>query len=151
MLIFFHSNNVILMIQFSNQEIPFTLRNKLKIREWIRSIIKEENKVIGDISYIFCSDDYLYQMNKKYLNHQTLTDIITFEYNEGELVSGDIFISLDRVKENSKSFSKSFDEELGRVMAHGVLHLVGYMDKSGEDKSIMTEKENKYLNTFPNL
>jgi probable rRNA maturation factor len=139
------------MIQFTNQEITFKLKNKLRIKEWVRSILSDERKKIGDISYVFCSDDYLLQMNMKYLKHQTLTDIITFEYNQDEKVSGDIFISLDRVKENSRRFSKSFYEELGRVMAHGILHLAGYKDKTEVDKIIMTEKENKYLNTFPNL
>jgi probable rRNA maturation factor len=139
------------MIQFSNQETTFFLQNKLKVKEWVRNILTEEGKSIGDISYIFCSDDYLFQLNRKYLKHQTLTDIITFDYSEEGKVSGDVFISLDRVKENSKSFSKSFNEELGRVMAHGVLHLAGYKDKSEVDKIKMTERENKYLNTFPNL
>ena len=139
------------MIQFSNQVTNFVLKNKLKIREWVRAIVRDEGKRSGDLSYVFCSDDYLLQLNKQYLKHQTLTDIITFDYSENEKVSGDIFISIDRVKENARDYSRSFNEELGRVMAHGVLHLLGYKDKLEEDRINMTEKENQYLASFPNL
>ena len=139
------------MIQFANQESNFVLKNKLKIRGWVRNILKEEGKQPGDIAYIFCMDDYLLKLNIQYLNHHTLTDIITFDYNENVRVSGDILISVERIRENAEIFSKSFNEELGRVMAHGMLHLVGYKDKSKEDKTRMTEKENKYLVQFPNL
>jgi probable rRNA maturation factor len=139
------------MIQFSNQEIRFVLRNKLKIREWVKTILKEEGRRTGDIAYVFCHDEYLLKLNQQYLKHQTLTDIITFDYSEKDIISGDIFISLDRIKENSFSYSRSFEEELGRVMAHGILHLAGYKDKTVEDKKKMTEKENTYLVTYPNL
>lgn len=139
------------MIQFSNQEIRFVLKNKLKIREWVKTILKEEGRKTGDIAYVFCHDEYLLKLNQQYLKHQTLTDIITFDYSEKDVISGDIFISLDRIKENSFSYSRSFEEELGRVMAHGILHLAGYKDKTAEDKKRMTEKENTYLVTYPNL
>jgi len=139
------------MIQFSNQETSFVLKNKLKIQDWVRNILIEEGKQTGEITYIYCTDDYLLQLNIHYLNHHTLTDIITFDYSENAKISGDIFISVERIRENAETFSKSFNEELGRVMAHGVLHLVGYKDKSEEDKTRMTEKENQYLAQFPNL
>ncbi|NVO18607.1 MAG: rRNA maturation RNase YbeY [Bacteroidetes bacterium] len=139
------------MIQFSNQEIRYTLKNKLKVREWVKSIFTGEQKKMGDLSYIFCSDDYLHALNVQYLKHDTLTDIITFDYNEAEKVCGDIFISLERVKENAAKYSRSMDEELGRVMAHGALHLLGYKDKSPADKNKMREKENQYLVSYPNL
>jgi probable rRNA maturation factor len=139
------------MIQFTNQETRFVLKNKIRIRGWVRTILKNEGKKLGDLTYIFCSDGYLLQLNKKYLHHQTLTDIITFDYSENAIVSGDIFISIDRVSENAVTYSRSFGEELGRVMAHGVLHLVGYNDKSEEEKAIMTTMEDKYLPSFPSL
>jgi probable rRNA maturation factor len=139
------------MIQFSTQDIRFILKNKLKVREWVRTILNEEGRAAGDLSFIFCNDSYLFELNKQYLRHQTLTDIITFDYSENELVSGDIFISIERVKENARFYSKSFPEELGRVMAHGVLHLAGYKDKSPGDKLKMTDKENKCLSSFPIL
>lgn len=139
------------MISFSTAETSYTLKNKLKVRNWVRSILDEEGKSFGDISYVFCSDEYLLSMNNKYLKHDTLTDIITFDYSENEKLSGDIFISIERVIENSKSFEVSIHEELGRVMAHGVLHLSGYKDKKQEDKKLMRSKEDYYLRLFPNL
>jgi len=139
------------MIQFSTQDTGYSLKNKLKIRRWIQTIIREEGGKPGNLSYIFCSDNYLFQLNRKYLRHHTLTDILSFDYSEEGVVSGDILISVERVQENAKTFSRSFDEELGRVMSHGVLHLLGYKDKLDEDKSKMTKKENLYLASFPNL
>jgi rRNA maturation RNase YbeY len=139
------------MISFSTVEINFDLSNKLKVKSWVKSIITSEGKSAGDISYIFCTDSYLGSMNEKYLNHLTLTDIITFDYSEKGKISGDIFISIDRIKENSGNFNTTFNEELGRVMAHGILHLVGYKDKTPGDKSIMRGKENYYLSSCPNL
>lgn len=139
------------MISFSNQEISYILKNKLLIRTWVKSIINSEGKQSGDIAYVFCTDDYLLGLNKQYLNHQTLTDIITFDYSEKSRISGDIFISIDRVTENANTYSRSFNEELGRVMVHGVLHLLGYKDKTEVDKKEMRDKENQFLGTFPNL
>ena len=139
------------MITFSVVETRFNLKQKLVLRNWIKSIALSEGKVAGDIAFIFCSDEYLGTMNEQYLKHHTLTDIITFDYTEGEKVSGDIFISIDRVKENAVSFSNSFNKELSRVMAHGVLHLCGYKDKTADEKKVMRGKEDFYLGSHPNL
>lgn len=139
------------MISFSNVETDFKLKNKLKVRNWVRSILAQEGKRFGDISYVFCTDAYLLKMNIEYLKHDTLTDIITFDYSENGKLAGDIFISVERVIENAKSFSVSVDEELARVLAHGVLHLSGFKDKKPDDKKLMRTKEDFYLRLFPNL
>ncbi len=139
------------MISFTALDIKYNLKNKLKIRIWIKSILEKEGKILGDITYVFCTDKYLGEMNEKYLKHNTLTDIITFDYSEKGILTGDIFISIERVKENSGSFKTTLNEELGRVMAHGVLHLSGYKDKTPEEKRQMRSKENIYLAAFPNL
>lgn len=139
------------MINFSTVETDYNLKNKLKVKNWVKTILEAERKVAGDITYIFCNDDYLGSMNEKYLKHNTLTDIITFDYSEKGKLSGDIFISIERVKENAESFNTTFSAELGRVMAHGVLHLSGYKDKSAEDKKVMRGKEDLYLASYPNL
>ena len=132
------------MIEF-HYEINFSLKNKMSISKWIDHTIRAENKITGDINYIFCSDDYLLARNIKYLNHDSLTDIITFNYCEGNKINCDIMISIDRVKENSSIFDTSFLEELYRVMVHGILHLVGYDDKTEKEKNIMRKKEEFYL------
>jgi probable rRNA maturation factor len=120
-----------------------------KIREWIVCIIECENNSPGFINIIFCDDDYLYKMNNDYLNHKTLTDIITFDYSaEFGNISGDIFISVERVKENAKKFKVSFINELIRIIGHGVLHLMGYEDKHVDEKTLMTTKEDYYVNLF---
>jgi len=139
------------MVSFSTVEIKFDLSNKLKVKSWVKSIITSEGKSLGDITYIFCSDTYLGSINEKYLKHHTLTDIITFDYSDKGKISGDIFISIDRIKENSGSFKTTFNEEFSRVMAHGILHLVGYKDKTNEEKIIMRSKEDYYLSSSPNL
>jgi len=139
------------MISFSVVETNYNLKNKLKVRSWVKSILETEGKTAGEITYVFCNDEYLGGMNEKYLKHNTLTDIITFDYSEKGKLSGDIFISIERVKENAGSFNTTLNQELGRVMAHGVLHLSGYKDKTPEDKRIMRSKEDFYLATFPNL
>jgi probable rRNA maturation factor len=139
------------MISFSAVETKFKLKNRVNIKNWIRSILETEHKKSGDIAYVFCTDTYLLEMNKHYLKHDTLTDIITFDYSEKGFLSGDIFISIDRVKENAVSFNTTFDAELGRVMAHGVLHLSGYKDKTPDDKKEMRAKEDYYLTSFPSL
>ncbi len=138
------------MISFSTVDINFNLQNKLKIKSWVKTISDTEGKKAGDITYVFCTDDFLFSMNEKYLKHDTLTDIITFDYSEKGTLSGDIFISVERVKDNAESFRTTFSLELGRVMAHGVLHLAGYKDKSSEDKKVMKSKEDFYLASFPN-
>ena len=139
------------MISFTTIEFKFSLKEKLKVRNWVNSILQGEGKRLGDIVFVFCSDDYLTSLNEKFLNHDTLTDIITFDYSEKDKLSGDICISIERVRENSVNFNTSFDEELGRVMAHGILHLAGYKDKRPNDQVLMRHKEDQYLSAYPNL
>lgn len=129
-------------IQFFSEGCDFQPKYPLKIKSWLKEIIKSEGFGLGDLNYIFCRDEVLLQMNQEYLDHDTLTDIITFDTSEteGEL-SGDIFISIDRVKENGEKFRTGLSDELHRVMAHGVLHLCGYGDKTAKQKSVMREKE----------
>ena len=136
------------MISFQNQSISFKLKNKTKLKLWIKSIVDKEKHVIGTLNYIFCSDDELLEINVKHLNHNTFTDIITFDYTEDKKISSDIFISIDRVIENSKKFDTSFENELQRVMIHGVLHLCGYKDKTKPDAELMRKKENWALKLF---
>ena len=133
-------------VTYFNEDVPFPKLKRRSTTNWIKETIRLEEKSIGDISFIFCSDDYLLEVNKKYLTHDYYTDIITFDYVEDGLISGDIFISTDRVKENAKLFSTSMENELNRVLVHGVLHLLGYKDKIKKDKTLMTFKENYYLN-----
>jgi len=135
------------MIEY-HYENNFILEDSEKIRIWIEDVIKKEKKIVGDITYIFCDDDYLLERNKEFLNHNTLTDIITFNYCIDNNISSDIMISIDRVKENSTIFENSFNEELKRVMIHGILHLIGYNDKSEEEEELMRKKEDFYLNMF---
>lgn len=116
-----------------------------KTNEWIEKIIQSEKKEAGDISFIFCSDHYLLGINKEFLNHDYFTDVITFDYVEEDKISGDIFISVDRVKENAETFNVTYKNELNRVMIHGILHLLGYKDKSVQEKQLMTQKEDEYL------
>lgn len=135
---------------FFNEGNSFTLREKKKIRRWIYASMDLEKKVPGSINFIFCSDDYLLEINKKYLQHDTFTDIITFDYSVSDgPISGDVFISIDRVKENAKQFQTPFVNELHRVMIHGVLHLAGYKDKTSEEKKLMRSKEDYYLSLQP--
>lgn len=136
------------MINFNNQDIAFTLKNKTVLKKWITTIIQNKKQKAGDIAFVFCSDDFLLDINKKHLNHKTLTDIVTFDYskeNPKQAISGDIFISIDRIKENAEKFSKTFENELHRVMIHGVLHLLGYTDKTKLAKTEMTKQEDLCL------
>ncbi len=119
------------------------------VRKWINDSFDAENKIPGNINVIFCNDDYLQKMNFQYLKHETLTDIITFDYSDLVSISGDLFISIDRVKDNAKLFNKTLTEELHRVIIHGILHLCGYNDKTKKEKIVMTEKENFYLGRRP--
>lgn len=133
------------LIQFFSEDIDFNLENTLSISNWIETVIETESWQLTQINFVFCSDTYLHDMNVKYLQHDTLTDVITFYYST-EKVEGDIFISIDRVKENAVGLNIPFLEELQRVMVHGTLHLLGYGDKTPKEKNLMTEKENFYLN-----
>ncbi len=132
------------MISF-NFETDFDLEQPDKISEWISNAIIEEKCLKGDINYIFCSDEYLHQINVKFLNHDTLTDIISFDYSVGKKLQGDIYISIDRVKENALEFDVKFEDELARVMIHGVLHYCGYKDKTESEAQLMRSKEDYYL------
>jgi len=129
-------------------ETDFLLENKDSIVNWVKNIISEENKKLLEINYIFCDDKYLLAENIKHLEHETLTDVITFNYCEGDLISSDIMISIERVMENSIIFENSFSKELIRVMAHGVLHLIGYNDKTNKEKKLMRKKEDYYISKF---
>lgn len=131
-------------INYHTEEIDLSLNNEEDISTWIKSAIQQEGHHLGILNFIFCSDPYLHKINIEYLNHDTLTDVITFPYSETQ-VEGDIFISIDRIKDNAESFNVSFEQELNRVMIHGVLHLMGYTDKTLADKKKMTQKENLYL------
>lgn len=126
-------------------ETNFKLQQQSNIASWIDKVIQELRYDTGDVSYIFCDDQYLLEKNIKYLNHNTLTDIISFDYTMGKLISGDIFISVDRVRENAADFKVPFEDELHRVMIHGVLHFCGYRDKTQEEKRLMRKKEDYYL------
>ena len=138
-------------IQFFNEGITYTLKNKGIIRQWISKTIRSEGfKKVGELSIIFCNDDYLLSINQQYLDHNTYTDIITFDNSEDEeVISGDIFISIDRIKENASLFKVEESHEIHRVIIHGILHLCGYLDHSKEEKKIMTEKEEQYLKDLP--
>ena len=135
------------MIDF-NYETEFTLENEEAISGWISNVIKSEGKKEGEINYIFCDDEYLLQINKEHLNHDYYTDIISFDYTVGNEINGDMFISVDRVKENAVDFNVAFDEELKRVIIHGILHYCGYKDKSEEDELLMRNKEDEKLAMF---
>ena len=135
------------MISF-NYESEFILDNESVYVDWLSKVIISELKNEGDINYIFCDDDYLLEINQQYLEHDTLTDIISFDYSIGNELQGDIFISIERVRENAQDYSVSFEEELKRVMVHGVLHYCGYKDKSEQDEKLMREKEEEKMKMF---
>jgi len=132
------------MISF-NYETDFELSDETAISEWLSNVIISESKKEGDINYIFCDDEYLHKINVEYLDHDTLTDIISFDYSVGNELHGDIFVSVERVVDNAKDFNVSFDEELKRVLVHGILHYAGYKDKSEEDELKMRQKEDEKL------
>jgi probable rRNA maturation factor len=135
------------MISF-NYELDFKLEDEVIYSDWISKVISSENKDEGEINYIFCDDDYLIELNQQYLDHDTLTDIISFDYSEGNNLHGDIFISVERVRENAVDFNVHFEEELKRVLVHGVLHYCGYKDKSEEDENLMRQKEEEKMKMF---
>ncbi len=133
------------MVSFNNQSISFKLKEKTKIKQWIKAVTEKEKHRLGNINYIFCTDDELLEINLRHLNHNTLTDIITFDYTEGKTIHSDIFISIERVLDNALKFKVTFDEEFHRVMIHGILHLCGYKDKTKADAELMRKKENTAL------
>lgn len=135
------------MISF-NYETDFELENEAQYEDWISRIIESEGFDEGEINYIFCDDEYLHKINVEYLDHDTLTDIISFDYTVGNLIQGDIFVSVERVQDNAKDFNVSFEEELKRVLSHGVLHYCGYKDKSLEDEAVMRSKEEEKMQMF---
>lgn len=138
-------------VNFSNGDIDFALDNEKMIKDWISEIISRHDKKLGKVNYLFCSDQMVYDMNVRFLNHDTLTDIITFDYVAGNLVSGDIVISVDRVGENATLFGSFFSHELHRVIIHGILHLLGFKDKSPEDAATMRAKENESLQILDSM
>ena len=123
----------------------FSLKTESALIKCIRSLVKQELREIGDITFVFCDDNYLHKINLEFLDHDTYTDIITFDYSAGNEIVSEVYISVDRVAENAKKFSQTFENEIHRVMIHGVLHLCGYKDKLAKDKQIMRDKENHYL------
>jgi len=129
----------------SEEDLDFSVGEEKKVKDWIKKIIRNEGKTCGQLFYFFCTDEHLLNINKEFLNHKTYTDIITFDYVEGKAISGEIFISIDRVKENAKKYKQSFPHELARIMIHGVLHLCGYGDKKPADKKLMSQKEDEAL------
>jgi probable rRNA maturation factor len=134
-------------IQFFEEDIAYTLKQKTAIRQWVTDTIIAEGYKLKELTYIFCSDSYLLQINQQYLNHDTYTDIITFDNSDiAKTIIGDIFISIDRIRENAGKFSHTVADELHRVIIHGALHLLGYKDKTPADKKKMTLKEDFYLN-----
>jgi probable rRNA maturation factor len=133
-------------IRFFSEDISFKLKHPIKVSSWIKVVTRKEKQSIKEINYIFCTDEYLLQLNQGFLNHKTLTDIITFDNSEGKkALEGEIYISIERVKENSLKFKTDFEDELHRVMVHGVLHLIGYKDKRPSEKALMRKKEEACL------
>ncbi len=122
-----------------------SLKNRTVLKQWIKTVIENNKKELGEISYIFCSDEQLLEINKEFLNHDYYTDIITFDYSEAEIVSGDLFISIERIKDNAKTLKTSYQEELHRVIIHGILHLLGHKDKTELESENMRKLENECL------
>lgn len=135
------------MIRFFSEDVKFNLKDKLKIKRWVKNIIIQQEAKLGDINIIFCSDEYLLDVNKKHLNHDYYTDIITFDYN-ANTINGDLFISIDRVFENADNENVSRETEILRVIIHGILHLLGFNDKTKKEKQIIREKENESLKLY---
>lgn len=139
-------------INFFTEEIPFKLSEKQKRQTWLKQLAKSESFEISELNYIFCSDEYLLKINLEYLNHDTLTDIITFDNSEEEnTIEGDIFISIDRVQENAINHNVDFSTELSRVLSHGLFHLLGYKDKKKSDTELMREREEFAINLFSEM
>jgi len=133
------------MVKFFTEDISFEFKEKMATKKWLKFVAQSEVKKLGDINVIFCSDNYLLDINVKYLGHDYFTDIITFDYCEDDVLSGDLFISIDSVKDNAEFYGAEFKDELNRVIVHGLLHLIGYDDHTDEEQKTMREKENYYL------
>lgn len=132
-------------VSFHSEQINFSISDETTVSNWIQEVCAAEGKKLSEVSFIFCSDEYLLEMNSQYLNHDYYTDVITFDYCEADSISGDVFISVDRVFDNAQNVGVSATDELNRVMVHGLLHLIGYHDKEVLDKEQMTAKEDFYL------
>ena len=139
------------MISYFNEDTAFHFKGKTLTNRWLRMVAGSEIKQVGDISIIFCSDNYILDVNMRYLQHDYFTDIITFDYCEGDKLSGDLFISVDSVRENAVYYGTEFDDELNRVIVHGVLHLIGYDDHTPQEQRVMREKEDYYLSLRTSL
>ncbi len=135
-------------IYFLSEGIKFKPKKQKNLKIWVKGVIESEGRNLSSLVYIFCSDSYLLTLNQGYLNHKTFTDIITFDYSEGDVVDGEIYISVDRIKDNAIKFERDFEEELHRVMIHGVLHILGFKDKSPSEKSVMRKKEEACLSLW---
>ena len=138
-------------VYFSNSDVDFVLKDADLMKKWISRIVMSYGKNLGRVNYLFCSDEYVYDANVKFLGHDTYTDIITFDYVEGNLISGDIMISVDRVVENARTMAIPFERELHRVIIHGVLHLLGFKDKTDVDAAVMRQKEDESLAVLDTL
>jgi rRNA maturation RNase YbeY len=136
------------MIQFFYENLPESVHADYK--KWLEDIILSEGKKLGEINYIFCDDEYLLKVNQDYLQHDYYTDIITFDYVKGKTITGEIFVSLQRISDNASTLSREYEEELRRVLAHGILHLCGYKDKTEEEEQLMRSKEDHYLAKYNN-
>ena len=136
-----------MVIDFNFIDVP-PIENDTPLLDWLLKVAESEGYSVAALYYIFCNDQYLLELNQSYLSHDTFTDIITFDYSENRSLSGDLFISIDRVRDNAETFKASFDVELRRVMVHGLLHLAGYGDKSPEDEQLMRRKEDEKLKMF---
>jgi probable rRNA maturation factor len=135
-------------IHFFEEDITFSVTKPRKVKQWIKKIVEQQNKKISNLNYIFCSDEFLYKMNVEYLQHDTYTDIITFDYSQENSIEGEMYISIERIEENAKNLSIPFEQELLRVIIHGVWHLLGYKDKTNEEEKIMRTKEQESLQVF---
>ena len=131
-----------------NYETEFALENETQLENWIEKVVSDKEFELGEVNYIFCNDEYLLKLNVEFLQHNTLTDIISFDNSLGKLINGDIFISIERVQENAKEYNVTFEEELHRVMIHGILHYMGLKDKSADEKMLMRKEENKALSVL---
>ena len=140
-----HLLKIYSMVRYFTEDIKFEFKDRRRTSRWLKLVAESEIRNLGDISVIFCSDPYILDVNLKYLQHDYFTDIITFDYCEGDTLSGDLFISIDTVRENSIFYKTDFEQELARVIVHGVLHLIGYDDHTPEEQKEMREKENYYL------